>query len=802
MAFFPAGFRLSTRKILPLVPSRFHPRKASGFHEEELAFQELCTAERFAFCLCSCSDIRSLGKLHACILAHGFGDNIYLGSKLLNLYASFGGLPESQWVFRKIINRNLSLWNSAIVGYFRASYFEEVLCLYLNLKSQGIGMDSPAITFGLKSCIEFGNVEFGRGIHVDAFKFGLNGDKFVGSSLVGLYFSFQCMEDARQAFEEILDKDVIAYTAMITGHAQLSDFQSFKAFEIASDMQREGLDANRVTLVSLLQAAGKSEALKEGQSVHCYALRREIGHSDEVFQTSLVDMYARCGARTAAASVLRQMERRSVASWNALIAGLIHHGQNSEALKNFSLMQQEGNISPDSITLANVLSACSDLNYTHFATRIHGYLIRRDIPLDIVLTTALIEMYSKCNKTTRARELFDQLIMRDVILYNVMISGYLQNHMINEATILFGEMVKAGVRPNSATVLSMLSTFANLADIISGKWIHGFVVRYCLQTDVDVSNQILHMYAKCGRIDIARTTFNSIAKKDLVSWTALMMGYVNYGHADEALALFQLMQQTGEKPDTVTITTLLQALPQLGCLEPVKEIHGYIYRTCLEKDTATMNSIINAYAKCGRLDTSEAVFNNMTERGLTSWNTMITAYGMHGYCKEVLELFNQMQKENLKPDELTFTSVLSACSHAGLVEAGWRVFNSISYEHSITPQEEHYGCMVDLLGRAGQLEEAYNFVKGSPLRDKVSASCALLAGCRIHRNTKLGEVIGSHLLDLEPMNSGTYSLVSNVYAQAGKWSEAANLRSIARERGLRKIPGYSLIELEEHVCGI
>ncbi|URE18100.1 PPR repeat, partial [Musa troglodytarum] len=566
------------------------------------------------------------------------------------------------------------------------------------------------------------------------------------------------IKDAERAFIEIIDKDVVAYTAMVTGYAEFTDFNARGAFEIVTFMHREGLNANRVTLVSLLQAAGHLREFGKGRSVHCYALRRLIGVSDEVLLTSLVDMYAKCGAISIAASVLRQTKKRTVASWNALIARLSQLGQSSEALKYFCLMKQGNNLFPDSVTLANVLSACSNRNLVQHTTSLHAYIMRRNIQLDEVLTTTLIELYSKCYKMKRARILFDHLICRDTIVYNVMISGYLHNGLVEEAINIFSDMIREAARPNFATVVSLLSAFADVGDARIGRWVHGIVFRYGLELDLDVSNLIMHMYAKCGQIKNVKMIFDLITDKDLVSWTVMMMGYVNIGLADEATAMFQKMQRTGEEPDSSVIVTLLQAHAQLGSSEPVKEIHGYIYRTCLVEDIATMNSLIITYAKCGRIDVAEAVFNGMTGRELASWNTMIAAYGIHGYCTQVLEMFSQMQRENLKPDVLTFSSVLSACSHAGLVEEGWHIFSSMNSDYLVAPQEEHYNCMVDLLGRAGQLEEAYNLVKCSPLRDRASAMRTLLAACKVHKNTKLGELIGQELLDLEPQVSGSYKI--------------------------------------------
>lgn len=800
---FCAGFQLPIKRFLQFAPLRNHSRRLHGNTCNRLAFPLTYSLKRFEFCLETCTDIRLLRKVHASILTHGLGGSISIGSKLWNCYANFGCLPKSIRMSHTIANKHISPCNSAIINYFRSGHFEEALLLYLNLKSEGINIDSAALNFVLKCCIELMHLHFGRSIHADALKTGLTSNMFVGSSLIGVYFGSGTIKDAERAFEEILEKDVVAYTSMVSGYSRFTDFNAWRAFDIVATMHSEGLDANRVTLVSLLQAAAHLQALKEGRSIHCYAFRRGMGFSDEVFLTSLVDMYAKCGASPAAACALRQMKRRNVASWNALIAGLSQSGQISESLKYFNLMQQDDDVFPDSVTLANVLSACSNLNFEKYTTSLHAYIMRRNILLDEVLTTSLIELYSKFNKLIRARKLFENISFSDVVCHNVMISGYLQVGKIEEAVNIFSEMNKAGTRPNTATMVNFLSAFTDIEDERNGRCFHGIAVRQGLWLDLDLSNMIMHMYVRCGQINSARIIFDLMAHKDLISWTTMMQGYVTYGLGEEAAALFvQIKEGTGSQPDSLTIMTLLQAYAQLGNLESVKEIHGYMYRSCMEEDIATINSLILTYAKCGRLDIAESVFGSiLTEPGLTSWNTMIAAYGIHGYCKDVLQMFDQMQRKHVKPDALTFSSVLSACSHSGLVEEAWHIFHSMK-DHSVSPQEEHYNCMVDLLGRAGQLEEAFALLKHSPMRDKAAGMCSLLAACKNHKNSEIGEAIGAELLELEPHNSGTYALMSNVYAQVGKWSEAAYLWSIARKRGLSKAPGYSFVELGKNVCAI
>ncbi|OMP00958.1 hypothetical protein COLO4_12252 [Corchorus olitorius] len=749
--------------------------------------------EKFAFLLDNCRDIGFLRRIHACLFTRKLCQSTFLGSKLVTCYVKFGLLAESRWVFDRIISSDLFLWNSILVGYFRIGQYSEVLRLYLNLKQKKIGLDSSPITFSLKSCVELGSFDFGKGVHVDAFKFGFTKDGFVGSSLIGFYSKFRDMVGASKVFDEIADRDIVVYTSMITGYAKVGGYHAYEAFQLACCMQKENIDPNRVTLVSLLQAAAELEALDVGRLIHGYAITRGIGRSDEVFETSLMDFYIKCRVLAMAACIFGRMKMKTTGSWNAMITGYLQMGQPLEALRQFYTMVHE-NVFPDLISLANGSLCCADLKFLREGKSIHGHIIRIGYQLDIVSITALVEMYSKCNKLIQARKLFDVMKTRDAILYNVMMSGYLQNELAFEAVDIFTEMVGFGTKPNLGSIVSVLSALSNLKNIRAGRSMHGYILRHEFHQNTEVANQILNMYARCGAISDGRRVFDSIRYKDLISWTSMMMGYVYQGHAIEAVTLFQVMKNEGLDHDSVTLISLLQAFSQLGHLTLAKEVHGHLYRALMERETPVINSLITTYAKLGRLNMAKNLFEHTTRGCLTSWNTMIAAYGMHGNCIEALRLFDRMKKAMIKPDEMTFTSILTACSHSGLVEDGLQVFNCMRTEYSIVPCQEHYACIVDLLSRAGRLEEAYDLVRVLPARQSASALNALLAACRMHGNTEMGEAIGNLLLDLEPENPSVYNLVSSLYAENGKWDEAAAIRNMAKKRGLKKAVGYSLIE--------
>ncbi|XP_076893205.1 putative pentatricopeptide repeat-containing protein At3g01580 [Bidens hawaiensis] len=687
--------------------------------------------------------------------------------------------------------------SSVLVGYFKAGEFNKVLRVYLNYKQRKIGIHGSAFTFSLKSCVQLCRHELGKAIHVDVLKLGLNTDRFVGSSLVGFYSMCNDMVGAHKVFDEITERDIVAYTSLITGYTKTDDHRAvYEAFNVAQRMQADDVEPNRVTLVMLLQAASKLRLLNYGDMIHTYAVRRGIGCFDEVLKTSLMDMYVKCGELHKAAAVFNQISIKTTACWNVMIDGHLKSCRPFEALNLFSLMAQGHKF--DLISLANGILSCANLGLLRVGKSIHGYMFRIGVQLDVVTNTALIDMYSKCNSCDKAKNIFDIMKDKDVISFNVMMAGYLQNDYPREVIKSFDNMRRSGLTENEATVLTIVSAFSDLKDIRHGRSIHGFVISRGFESKTDIANQIMYMYVKCDYIDYARRVFDDIKHKDLVSWTSMMKGYENLGHANEVITLFYKMVNSGKQPnpDLVTLTCLLQAFSRLGCVSQIKEIHCHVIRVSMKNEITIMNSLLTNYSKCGMYKTSRDLFGQMGTKCLASWNTMIAASGMHGDCFGALELINEMKKEKVVPDEVTFMSALSSCSHAGLVEQGLNLFKMMKEEYGLVPGEEHYGCVVDLLGRAGQLKEAFELLKCVPSTQIASALGALVAACRVHGNSEMGEVLGRWLLDFDPENSRSYGLVSNLYSESERWNEAAHIRATAKQRGLKTTTGCSLIEID------
>jgi pentatricopeptide repeat protein len=360
-------------------------------------------------------------------------------------------------------------------------------------------------------------------------------------------------------------------------------------------------------------------------------------------------------------------------------------------------------------------------------------------------------------------------------------------------------MRRSGAQPDKFTFPRVLKACANLEALHQGREIHGDIVRRGLESDVFIGNALIDMYAKCGVLKTARDLFDKMPQRDIVSWNSVIAGYGQSGYCDEALNLFREMVLAGMKLDAVSIACGLPACASLGALRQGKEIHRYIIRTEIAGNGFVACALIDMHSKCGSIEDARQVFDRIPKEDLVVWNAMIKGYAMHGQGKSAVSLYHQMLLSGKKPDHITFLAVLYACNHAGLVNEGRKYFDSMGQHYGVRPRVEHYACMVDLLGRAGFLDEAQNLITMMPIEPNASVFGALLSGCRVHGNINLAECAANRLFELEPNNPGNYVLLSNIYAAAGKWEEVAKVRAVMKEKGLKKPAGCSWIEVKNKV---
>eukprot|EP01018_Ginkgo_biloba_P019138 Gb_38417 [translate_table: standard] len=446
-------------------------------------------------------------------------------------------------------------------------------------------------------------------------------------------------------------------------------------------------------------------------------------------------------------------------------------------------------------TYSFLLQACTNAQQLN---QLHVHILKIGRDQNMKLLTKLVNMYATHGSMDSARLLFDKTCTRDLFLWNAMIIGYVNNGPCEEALAFYYQMKSIGIQPDKFSFPFVIKACASLSALQKGMEIHDDIVRSGFESDIFVETALVAMYAKCGIIELARKLFDKMSKRDLVTWSAMIAGYSQNDQPNEALTLFSEMQQRDLKPDLVTIVSVLPACARLSALQRGKQIHGFIIRNEFETDILG-TALVDMYAKCGSIDIARQLFDKMPKRDVVSWNAMIVGYGMHGHGEDALTLFCQMHETGTKPDHTTFIGVLSACSRAGLVEEGRRYFRCMSRDYCITPKVEHYTCLVDLLGRAGHLDEAQNVIKEMPLQPNADVWGALLGACRIHFNIMLAEHVAESLFKLEPKNCGHYVLLSNIYAEAGRWNDVAKVRIMMRNKGLKKTAGCSWIELNNKV---
>lgn len=405
-------------------------------------------------------------------------------------------------------------------------------------------------------------------------------------------------------------------------------------------------------------------------------------------------------------------------------------------------------------------------------------------------------MYGRCGDLNSAEKLFDAMLERNVVTWSAMIGAFADNDRHDEALSLFRRMTER-VRPNRPTFLRVMPCIQRSEDADD---LYKFIARMGLDSDTVIQNAMMVMYSRCGRVGFSRKLFDGIADKDLVSWSSMIEAYAQADMFAKALNLWRDMKLNGVIPDHVTVLGLIRACSNstMASVRHAQFVHAYVIRSFYQHNVMVMTALVDLYVKRGRLRTARMVFDGMLERNLITWSTMISGYGMHGFGKESIQLFDQMNR-CMRPDHIVFVSVLSACSHAGLIEEGQRCFASMTMEFGITPRPEHYACMVDLLGRAGKLKEAQQFIERMPIDPNASVWGSLLGACRIHPDIEIAELAAKSLFELDSKNSGRYILLSNVYTSLGKIEEANSIRALMKRRGVKKTAGFTVIEVKSKV---
>ncbi|KAL5702412.1 hypothetical protein ACHQM5_027634 [Ranunculus cassubicifolius] len=457
----------------------------------------------------------------------------------------------------------------------------------------------------------------------------------------------------------------------------------------------------------------------------------------------------------------------------------------------------------DSYEYTRLLQRCMSIKTLK---EIHSQIISSGYIQNQFLAAKLVSQYVEYSASNMddARRVFDCVLERDILLWNVIIRGYVNKGPLSEALSIFEQMQWNGVCANKYTYPYVLKACAVMGVKVKGQLIHSHLVKAGLEFDLFVGNALVTFYAKCHEIEISQKVFDEMLVKDIVSWNSMIAAYAQNGCPNEALKLFHQMLQdvTHCGPDHATFVSLLPACAQEAALKEGMWIHCYVVKSGMILNVALTSGLIAMYGNCGRFGVSWDLFSRSQEKNIAVWNAMIRCYGMNGLTNDALELFYKMIDSGIQPDGISFISVLSACGHGGLIDKGWELFGNMR-DYGVERWEEHYACMIDLLGRAGQLDEALTLFKSMPMERGKSVYGALLGVCRLHNNLQLAEEVAERLFILDPQNAGRYILLAKMYEDAGKLTDAARLRKTMKEKHVKKPLGSSVIEVDSmlHIFG-
>lgn len=551
-----------------------------------------------------------------------------------------------------------------------------------------------------------------------------------------------------------------------------------------------------------------------------------------------------------------QMPQRDSVSWNSMIVGFNRLGQFQKAVGTFLEMVRAG-IVPTQYTFTNVLSACASLEAACIGHKVHSFVVKLGLNNCVPVTNSLLNFYGKCGDVETAETMFNKLILKDISCWNTMISLYAQAGQLDIAVKLFDEMPEKNViswnaviagynqngsyqkaldffslmltgsdlEPDNFTLSSVLSSCANLAMLRQGKQIHAFIITRQALYNYQISNALVSMYAKSGKVDLAqkivdkcktsdlnlisltallegyvkigevasaRDIFNSMKNRDVVAWTAMIVGYEQNGLNSEAMDLFKVMLKEGVKPNSYTLAAILSVCASLAALDQGKQIHCRAIRSGEIDVISVSNAVLTMYARCGNVASAKQVFHKIRLSKQTfTWTSMVVALAQHGMGEDALNLFDEMLKLGMEPNQITYVGVLSACTHASLVQKGKMYFEQMQNEHKIVPTMSHYACMIDLLSRAGKFQETEEFIAKMPIEPDLFAWGSLLAACRVHKNADMAEKAAERLLAMDPWNSGAYSTLANIYSTRGEWNKAAKVWKRMRDKGIKKEQGIS-----------
>ncbi|KAK4757782.1 hypothetical protein SAY87_019083 [Trapa incisa] len=634
--------------------------------------------------------------------------------------------------------------------------------------------------------------------HCLSIKLGTISDVYAVNNLINGYARSRELSIACKLFDEMPHRDTISWNTLIAGFVHCGEFEC--AMEVLRSMRRGGMSIDVYTFGSILKGVAGVHRPALGEQLHSVILK--VGLLDNVYcGSALLDMYAKSHRVWDAFVILQHMHRPNSISWNALISGFSQNKDREMAFFLLLCMGREG-VKPDDGTFAPLLTLLDGPKFYRHAMQIHAKAIKSGLDSRNTVCNATITSYSECGSIEDAKRVFnDSCLMQDIVTWNSMIAAYLAHSEEGSAFKLFVHMQHVGFEPDIYTYTSIISACFEESPKNMGICLHCLVIKKGLEISVPISNALIAMYLKSDNrsMEEALRIFEAIESKDRVSWNSILTGYSQIGLSENSLKLFAHMRYLLVEIDHYSFSAVLKSCSDLATLQLGQEVHTLTIKTGFESNEFVAGSLIFMYSKCGIIEDARNSFEETQQDSSVTWNSIIFGYAQHGLGHDALDLFRLMTERRVKPDHITFVAVLTACSHIGLVEEGEKIMDSMEQDYGIPLRMEHYACLIDLFGRSGCINKAKALVESMPFRPDPMVWKTLLGACRTCGDIELARTVASQLLELEPEEHCTYILLSDMYGNLGKWGHKAEIKRLMRERGVRKVPGWSWIEVQNEV---
>lgn len=757
----------------------------------------LTSIDNFIYRLQQCREKKDLVAakcLHTQLCEVGLERHKVVGNYVVPMFIDCGSLPDALQIFNLLLYRNEISWTSLIKGYVHCGHPRDAFDIFEQMQHDNVHPKSYTLVAALQACAASKNTEGGLKIHAEALANGYLGDGFVGNSLINMYAQCGSLLQAGEVFSKLPVRDVVSWTSLMAGFVQHGLDQD--ALDCHNQMQLVGVSPCEFTFVCSLKACSNLGAIKKGQELHVEATQKGFDQCPHVGNT-LIHLYGTCGSPEEAHLVFNHMLVRDVVSWTAVITGYAERGPWMEALKLYDQMQLEG-VHPNSVTFASAIKACGSTGAEDRGHEIHTQVALRGLEGDTMVGNSLVAMYAKCFAFSEAEQVSNKLPVRDAVSGTALIAGYTDCGDGLQALNSFEQMQLQGIPGDAFTFSCILKACSIIQALDKGRKIHSSILEIGLEKDGPICNALIDMYTKCGSPLEAQVVFDKLQCRTVVSWTSLIMGYAEHGIWQEVFRCFEQMQVDGVSPNTVTLSCVLRACGSMGAIEKGRAIHTEFATDFIDMIPSVTNSLMNMYAKCGSLKEARDIFDKLPARDVTAYSVMIRGYGVNCEARKAVECFEEMLRQGVRPDSVTFTCLLTACCHGRLVREGHDLFRRMREDHEIEPTLEHYVSVVGLFAKSGHLHEAERFLEMLSLSYERTWA-ALLSACKIFGDEELASRSFQQLVMSNPHAPAWSVLMADVLAGVSKWDAACRLEDLRKHAGLFKEPANALIEIDSQI---